>query len=41
MNKSYYLDTNAFFKYYCEEKGSEKIRELVSNDEIINDLSDT
>ncbi len=40
MNKSYYLDTNAFFKYYCEEKGSEKIRELVSNDENICYISE-
>jgi|WetSurMetagenome_2_1015567.scaffolds.fasta_scaffold04824_5 predicted nucleic acid-binding protein len=40
MNKSYYLDTNAFFKYYCLEKGSEQIRELVDNKENISYISE-
>jgi len=35
MNKSYYLDTNAFFKYYCDEIGSDKIRNLVEKGEKI------
>lgn len=35
MAKAYYFDTNAFFKYYCLEKGSEQIRNLVKAEENI------